>query len=123
MKTSPRMVALLVSLAGAAPLAAQDSVSKTPHVAPGDAIDAYTTTEQINGVWQGACYPFREGLSTGIMNVEFSPQGQLIAGGFTTNRQWPVRGEKPFALDRLDWTGLTRRCPTRARRWRYTGVG
>ncbi|MFM9065800.1 MAG: hypothetical protein ACKOUR_00520, partial [Planctomycetota bacterium] len=24
------------------------------------------TTEQINGVWQGACYPFREGLSTGI---------------------------------------------------------
>ncbi len=65
------------------------------------------TTEEINGVWQGACYPFREGLSTGIMNVEFSPQGQLIAGGFTTNRQWPVRGEKPFALDRLDWTGLT----------------
>ena len=64
------------------------------------------TTEQINGVWQGACYPFREGLSTGIMNVEFSPQGQLIAGGFTTNAQWPVRGEKPFALDRLDWTGL-----------------
>ena len=65
------------------------------------------TTEQINGVWQGACYPFREGLSTGIMNVEFSPQGQLIAGGFTTNAQWPVRGEKPFALDRLDWTGVT----------------
>ncbi len=65
------------------------------------------TTEEINGVWQGACYPFREGLSTGIMNVEFSPQGQLIAGGFTTNRQWPVRGEKPFALDRLDWTGVT----------------
>ena len=65
------------------------------------------TTEEINGVWQGACYPFREGLSTGIMNIEFSPQGQLIAGGFTTNTQWPVRGEKPFALDRLDWTGIT----------------
>jgi hypothetical protein len=65
------------------------------------------TTEKVNGVWQGACYPFREGLSTGIMHVEFSPQGQLIAGGFTTNRQWPVRGEKPFALDRLDWTGVT----------------
>ena len=65
------------------------------------------TTEEVNGVWQGACYPFREGLSTGIMHVEFSPRGQLIAGGFTTNRQWPVRGDKPFALDRLDWTGLT----------------
>jgi hypothetical protein len=41
------------------------------------------------------------------MNVEFSPKGQLIAGGFTTNRQWPVRGEKPFAIQRLDWTGKT----------------
>jgi hypothetical protein len=63
------------------------------------------TTEEINGVWQGACYPFREGLATGIMNVEFSPQGQLIAGGFTTNRQWPVRGAEPFALQRIDWSG------------------
>jgi len=64
------------------------------------------TTEEINGVWQGACYPFREGLATGIMNMEFSPQGQLITGGFTTNRQWPVRGTKPFALQRIDWSGL-----------------
>lgn len=64
------------------------------------------TTEEVNGVWQGACYPFREGLSTGIMHVEFSPQGQLLAGGFTTNSQWPVRGKEPFAVDRLDWTGL-----------------
>jgi hypothetical protein len=65
------------------------------------------TTEQVNGVWQGACYPFREGLATGIMNVEFSPQGQLIAGGFTTNRQWPVRGTEPFAIQRIDWNGVT----------------
>jgi hypothetical protein len=65
------------------------------------------TTEQINGVWQGACYPFREGLATGIMNVEFSPKGQLMAGGFTTSRQWPVRGTAPFALQRIDWNGIT----------------
>ena len=65
------------------------------------------TTEQVNGVWQGACYPFREGLATGVMNVEFSTQGQLVAGGFTTNAQWPVRGTAPFALQRLDWSGLT----------------
>ena len=61
------------------------------------------TTEQINGVWQGACYPFREGLSTGILNVEFSPEGKLLCGG--TNRGWPVRGIKPFALERVDWSG------------------
>lgn len=63
------------------------------------------STEKVNGVWQGACYPFREGLATGIMNVQFTPNGQLIAGGFTTNRQWPVRGESPFAIQRLDWSG------------------
>lgn len=63
------------------------------------------TTEKVNGVWQGACYPFREGLATGIMNVEFSPKGQLIAGGFTTNTQWPVRGTKPYAIQRIDWSG------------------
>lgn len=63
------------------------------------------STELVNGVWQGACYPFREGLATGIMNVEFSPGGQLMTGGFTTNSQWPVRGTTPFALQRIDWTG------------------
>lgn len=62
------------------------------------------TTEKINGVWQGACYPFREGLSTGILNIQFTPAGNLICGG--TNRGWPVRGIKPFALERLDWTGV-----------------
>ncbi|MGB1129975.1 MAG: DUF7133 domain-containing protein [Haloferula sp.] len=63
------------------------------------------TTEQINGVWQGACYPFREDLSTGILNIQFTPEGRLLAGG--TNRGWPVRGLKPYALERLEWTGKT----------------
>lgn len=63
------------------------------------------TTEQVNGVWQGACYPFREGLSTGLLDVHFSPGGNLVAGG--TNRGWPVRGLEPFALERLEWTGVT----------------
>lgn len=61
------------------------------------------TTEQVNGVWQGACYPFREGLSTGILHVEFTPGGNLLCGG--TNRGWPVRGIKPFALERVEWSG------------------
>ncbi len=61
------------------------------------------TTEQVKGVWQGACYPFREGLSTGILSVEFTPQGKLLTGG--TNRGWPVRGIKPFALERIEWNG------------------
>jgi len=62
------------------------------------------TTEKVNGVWQGACYPFREGFDTGLLAVEFTPGGSLIAGG--TNRGWPVRGPKAYAVQRLDWTGL-----------------
>lgn len=62
------------------------------------------TTEKINGVWQGACYPFREELSTGLLNVRFTPGGQLLCGG--SNRGWPVRGLKAFALERLEWTGI-----------------
>ncbi|MCG8650681.1 MAG: hypothetical protein MI861_12665, partial [Pirellulales bacterium] len=62
------------------------------------------TTEQVNGVWQGACYPFREGLATGLLACQFTPQGDLLVGG--TNRGWPVRGPKKFAIERLDWTGL-----------------
>jgi len=63
------------------------------------------TTELVDGVWQGACYPFREGFGTGILAVEFSPQGQLVTGG--TNRGWPVRGNRQYLLERLEWTGRT----------------
>ncbi|MDB2318036.1 hypothetical protein N9V88_00500 [bacterium] len=63
------------------------------------------TTEKVNGVWQGACYPFREGFDTGLLAVQFTPNGNLIAGG--TNRGWPVRGPKAYAIQRLDWTGVT----------------
>lgn len=63
------------------------------------------TTEKVNGVWQGACYPFREGFSTGLLTLAFSSKGQLIAGG--TNRGWPVRSPDPFALQRVDWNGKT----------------
>ncbi len=63
------------------------------------------TTELVDGVWQGACYPFREGLGNGILAVEFSPKGYLMTGG--TNRGWPVRGNRQYGLERLEWTGRT----------------
>lgn len=63
------------------------------------------TTEEVNGVWQGACYPFREGLSTGLLALEVSPRGYLVTGG--TNRGWPVRGNRRFVLQRVEWTGRT----------------
>ena len=62
------------------------------------------TTERVDGVWQGACYPFREGLGNGVLAIEFSDRGQLVTGG--TNRGWPVRGNKRFVLERIEYTGV-----------------
>ena len=59
--------------------------------------------EQIEGVYQGVCFPFRKGFASGNVGVEFSPSGALFVGG--TNRGWGSVGTLPFAVERLDWTG------------------
>jgi glucose/arabinose dehydrogenase len=59
--------------------------------------------EKVNGRYQGACYPFRQGHSCGIVPVRFATDGSLIVGG--TNRGWGSRGTKPFCVERLAWTG------------------
>jgi len=61
--------------------------------------------EKVNGVYQGACFPFREGFGSGTVPVEFGPGGAMFVGG--TNRGWGSRGTKPFSIERLDWTGKT----------------
>jgi hypothetical protein len=59
--------------------------------------------EQVNGVYQGACYPFLKGYDSGNLSVEFAHDGSLFVGG--TDRGWGARGGKPFALQRTKWTG------------------
>ena len=59
--------------------------------------------EIIDGVYQGACFPFRQGFSTGLIGGAMSEQGQIFVGG--SKRGWPVRGLAEYALQRLDWTG------------------
>lgn len=61
--------------------------------------------EQVNGRYQGACFPFRAGFGSGSLSVMMTPGGSMFVGG--TNRGWGSRGNKPFALERLDWTGQT----------------
>jgi hypothetical protein len=61
--------------------------------------------EKVNGRYQGACFPFRQGFGSGIVPVRFAPDGSLFAGG--TNRGWGSRGNKPYSLERLVWTGKT----------------
>src|SRR4051812_29213498 len=59
--------------------------------------------EKVNGRYQGACFPFREGFSSGSLALEFAPDGSLF--NQSTERGWGARGGKPFALQRLVWTG------------------
>jgi glucose/arabinose dehydrogenase len=59
--------------------------------------------EKVDGHYQGACFPFREGFGSGTLGMEMTPQGSMFVGG--TNRGWGSRGGKPFAVERLDWTG------------------
>ena len=59
--------------------------------------------EKVNGRYQGACFPFRQGCGSGNVPLRFAGDGSLIVGG--TNRGWGSRGPKNFAVERLAWTG------------------
>lgn len=61
--------------------------------------------EKVHGRYQGACFPFRSGFSSGNLAMLLTPDGSLFVGG--TNRGWGSRGREPFALERMVWTGKT----------------
>lgn len=59
--------------------------------------------EKVNGRYQGACFPFRQGFGSGSLAIEVAPDGTMFVQG--TDRGWGARGGKPFALQKLNWTG------------------
>lgn len=61
--------------------------------------------EKVNGRYQGVCFPFLDGISSGTLPLLMSDSGSLFVGG--TNRGWGSRGNKPFCLERVNWTGKT----------------
>lgn len=61
--------------------------------------------ERIEGHYQGACFPFREGFRSGSLALLMTERGSLFVG--STNRGWGSRGNWPFALERVDWSGKT----------------
>ena len=61
--------------------------------------------EKVNDRYQGACFPFRQGFDSGNLALEFADDASLFVYG--TDRGWGARGGKPFALQRLIWTGRT----------------
>jgi len=59
--------------------------------------------EKVNGVYQGAAFPFREGFSSGILRMVWGNDGSMFVG--MTSRGWSSTGKAPFGLQRLVWTG------------------
>jgi hypothetical protein len=59
--------------------------------------------EKVNGVYQGACFPFRSGLQCGVNRLAFAPDGSLMVG--QTNRGWGSLGGKPYGLQRIAYNG------------------
>jgi hypothetical protein len=60
--------------------------------------------EKVDGVYQGACFPFRSGFACGVNRMVFGPDGSLYVG--MTNRGWGSVGGRPYGLQRLVYTGV-----------------
>jgi hypothetical protein len=60
--------------------------------------------EQIDGIYQGACFPFFEGLESGVNRVAFAPDGSLFVG--ETDRGWGSIGRRAWGLQRVVHTGV-----------------
>lgn len=59
--------------------------------------------EKVNGVYQGANFPFYEGFASGILRTAWGKDNSLFIG--QTSRGWDATGKAPYALERLVWTG------------------
>ncbi len=61
------------------------------------------TMEKIDGVYQGACYPFRRGLQCGVNRLAWGKDGSLFVG--QTDRGWGSIGRARYGLERIKFTG------------------
>ncbi|WP_209399476.1 sulfocyanin-like copper-binding protein [Pseudozobellia sp. WGM2] len=59
--------------------------------------------EKVNGVYQGAVFPFVEGFSSGILRMLWGSDNSMFVG--MTSRGWASTGKKMFGLQRLVWNG------------------
>ena len=64
---------------------------------------ARVSLEIVDGVYQGAAFPFREGFSSGVLRMAWDPEGGMMVG--MTSRGWGSTGKAPYGLQRLVWTG------------------
>jgi hypothetical protein len=61
--------------------------------------------EKVDGQYQGACFPFRQGLQSAVIRMAWGQDGSMFIG--QTNRGWNSIGNRSYGLQRLVWTGKT----------------
>ena len=61
--------------------------------------------EQVDGEYQGACFPFREGMASAVIRLAQGTDGSMFVG--LSNRGWSSLGPASYGLQRLVWTGET----------------
>lgn len=61
--------------------------------------------EKVDGVYQGAAFPFRSGLDCGVNRLAWGGDGSMFVG--QTDRGWASIGRLRYGLQRLVWTGKT----------------
>ncbi len=59
--------------------------------------------EKVNGMYQGAIFPFLEGFDSGNIGMLLGKDGVMFTGG--SNRGWGAKGGKPASFERVNWTG------------------
>ncbi|HET6569842.1 MAG TPA: plastocyanin/azurin family copper-binding protein [Rhodothermales bacterium] len=61
--------------------------------------------EKVDGVFQGAVFPFMEGFQSGVFRLRWGKDGSMFVG--QTSRGWDATGKAPFGLQRIVWSGKT----------------
>lgn len=59
--------------------------------------------EKVNGMYQGAMFPFLEGFDSGNIGLLITKDGVLFTSG--SNRGWGARGTQNWNFERVNWTG------------------
>ncbi|MEZ4852471.1 MAG: auracyanin family protein, partial [Bacteroidia bacterium] len=59
--------------------------------------------EKVNGVYQGICFPFLEGFSSGILRMIWGENATMFVG--MTSRGWAATGKDLYGIQRVKWTG------------------
>ena len=63
------------------------------------------TDKDGNTFFQGACFPFREGLDCGVNRLAFDNTGAMLVG--ETDRGWGSVGRRRYGLQRIAFNGKT----------------